>query len=282
MLDRILLIDGSNLLFQMFYGMPSQIVGLNGEMIGGTLGFIGALMKIVRRTRPSHMAVFFDGEHEQARRRLDAAYKSNRPDYSALPKDITPFSQLDYIYAALDSLGIKHAETSLCETDDWIAGYAMAYGQDAEIVISSMDSDFFQLVTDRVSVLRYRGDNTVICTPSYIYDKFGVAPEQYADYKSLIGDKADNIMGADKIGPKTAVCLLKEFGSLDRILLNVGSIRKPSVKQSISACSDRLRVNYQMIKFCHDYPLPFALNMLVYDLPEVTTKDVLRRIGLIA
>ncbi len=78
-----------------------------------------------------------------------------------------PFSQLPDVYAALAYLDIKFAETEICETDDWVAGYALTYGQEAEIIISSFDSDFFQLITDKVSVLRYRGDSTIICTPDY-------------------------------------------------------------------------------------------------------------------
>ena len=77
-----------------------------------------------------------------------------------------------------------------------------------DVVIASQDSDFFQLITERVSVLRYRGKNTVICDPAYIREKLGIEPYQYAAFKSLTGDTADNIRGADKIGPKTAAELM--------------------------------------------------------------------------
>ena len=99
-----------------------------------------------------------------------------------------------------------------------------------EVIISSFDSDFFQLITDNVSVLRYRGDKTVICTPDYIEEKYGIFPSQYADFKSLTGDTADNIKGADRIGPKTAAYLLNEFGTLDNILANAEKIEKPFIK----------------------------------------------------
>lgn len=147
-MNRLLIVDGSNLLFQMFFGMPARIANEQGKAIQGTLGFVGALLKIIRKTEPTHIAVFFDGEHESIRATLDSAYKANRVDYSEMPEENNPFSQLPDVYAALDYLGIKHAETCSCETDDWIAGYAFTYGQENEIVISSFDSDFFQLVTD--------------------------------------------------------------------------------------------------------------------------------------
>ena len=152
----------------MFFGMPSRIINSDGKAIQGTLGFVGALLKIIRRIEPTHVAVLFDGEHENERVDLDADYKANRMDYSQIAEEENPFSQLPDVYAALDYLGIKHAETTTCETDDWIAGYAYTYGQETEMIIASFDSDFFQLITDKISVLRYRGANTVICTPTYI------------------------------------------------------------------------------------------------------------------
>lgn len=151
-MNRLLLVDGSNLLFQMFYGMPARITNRQGKAIHATLGFTGALLKIIRQAVPTHMAVFFDGEHENDRSRIDPDYKTNRIDYSEVPEEENPFSQLDDVYAALDFLGIRHAETTVCETDDLIAGYALTLEGETEIVISSWDSDFFQLITDQTSV----------------------------------------------------------------------------------------------------------------------------------
>lgn len=280
-MNRFLIVDGSNLLFQMFFGMPARIVNEQGKAIQGTLGFVGSLLKIIRRTEPTHIAVFFDGEHENTRSALDFDYKANRLDYREVPQENNPFSQLSDIYAALDYLGIKHAETSSCETDDWIAKYAFTYGKENEIVISSFDSDFFQLITDNISVLRYRGNKTVICTPEYINKKFGITPLQYADFKSLTGDASDNIKGADKVGPKTAALLLNEFGSLENILASAKDIRKTSIKESIIVNSEKLRTNFKLIKLDDSAPLPFTMNEIEYVFTEITTKEVLKGIGLI-
>ena len=279
-MDRLLLVDGSNLLFQMFFGMPARIVNAQGKAIQGTLGFVGALLKIIRGTEPTHIAVLFDGEHENGRSEINADYKANRADYSQVPEEENPFSQLPDVYAALDHLRIKHAETENCETDDWIAGYALRYGAETEIVISSFDSDFFQLITDKVSVLRYRGEKTVLCTPAYIREKFHITPAQYADFKSLVGDAADNIKGAEGIGPKTAAKLLLQYGTLENILMNAESIEKPSVRDSVLRNTERLKNNYKMIKLNHSCPLPFAIGALEYHFPEITTTEVLRGIGL--
>ncbi len=278
---KILLVDGSNLLFQMFYGMPARIFGKGGKAIHGTIGFVGALLKIIRKVKPTHIAVLFDGEHENERKGLDTNYKANRIDYSTLPEEEVPFSQLPDIYSALDYLKIKHAETLTCETDDWVAGYAIRYGTQAEIVISSFDSDYFQLISDNVSVLRYRGDKTVICTPDYIFDKFGISPSQYADYKSLVGDSADNIKGAEKVGGKTATLLLNKFNSLGGVIENAKEIDKPSIRQSIMTNTQRLQRNYELIKLNGNVALPFTLSEISHGEIKITTNEVLRAIEVI-
>lgn len=279
-MDKLLLIDGSNLLFQMFFGMPARIVNKDGKAIQGTLGFTGALLKIIRMVKPTHIAAIFDGEHENSRCEINPDYKANRTDYGTVSENENPFSQLPDIYAALDFLSIKHTEASDCEADDIIAAYALSLGQETEIVISSFDSDFFQLISDKVSVLRYRGEKTVICTPEYVINRFGIAPCQYADFKSLTGDRADNIGGAEKVGVKTAASLLEQFGTLENILINAENIKKPSVKESVIRNSERLKNNYKIIKLLNTARLPFDIKELEYSYTDITTNKILQAIGL--
>lgn len=104
---KLLIIDGHNLLFQMFFGMPSRIINKDGKAIQGTLGFVGALIKIIKMTAPTHLAVLFDGEHENDRVELNAEYKANRTDYSTVAEEDNPFSQLADIYSALDFLWVS-------------------------------------------------------------------------------------------------------------------------------------------------------------------------------
>lgn len=290
-MEKILLVDGCNLLFQMFFGMPARIINEQGKAIQGTLGFVGALLKIIRMTKPSCVAVLFDGESHNPRADLDADYKANREDYSKVKEEENPFSQLSDIYAALDFLKLCHAETTDCETDDWVAGYVKKYVNGAEaagaspeevpdIVISSFDSDFFQLISDKVTVLRYRGENSALCDTAYLQDKFGVFPEQYADFKSLTGDTADNIKGADKVGPKTAALLVNEFGSLEEVLVRAEEIKKPSVRESVQKDAERLQKNYRLIKLDGVENLPFALDEMKWCDSGITTTEVLKGIGL--
>ena len=120
---------------------------------------MGALLKILHMTQPAYAAVLFDGECHNQRKDLDPCYKANRPDYSEIPEEETPFSQLPDIFRALQVMGIPYRETDCCEADDWIAGYALQYGSQMPVTIASQDSDFFQLISDNVKILRYRGQN---------------------------------------------------------------------------------------------------------------------------
>ena len=290
-MEKVLLVDGSNLLFQMFFGMPARIINAQGKAIQGTLGFVGALLKIIRRIMPTHVAVLFDGESHNPRIDVDENYKANREDYSQVAEEENPFSQLPDIYTALDFLGICHAETKDCEADDWMAGYVRQYAKGnvltetsseaaPEFVISSFDSDFFQLISDNVTVFRYRGENSVLCDKEYLQNKFGIVPERYADFKSLTGDTADNIKGADKVGPKTAAQLVNTFGCLEEILAKAEELKKPSIRESLLRNADRLRKNYQLIKLDGAECLPFTLEEMKWQDKGVTTTEVLKGIGL--
>ena len=278
-MKKLLIIDGHNLLFQMFFGMPARIVNKQGKAIQGVLGFVGALNKIIKLTEPTHIVVVFDGEHENDRAEILPEYKANRIDYSEISDNENPFSQLGFIYDALDFMGIKHFEADTLEADDVIAGYAITYKKEMQIVISSFDSDFFQLVDENVSVLRYRGDKTVICGAEYIQERFGISPNHYADFKSLTGDNSDNIKGAEKVGVKTAAALIKQFGSLDNIISGAKEIAKPSVRESIAASRERLRDNYKLIKLENNAELKFDMNDLIHGSTAFATNEVLREIG---
>lgn len=280
-MDKLLIVDGMNLHFQMFFGMPARIKNKAGVGIWGTLGFVGALLKIIKQTKPTHVAVIFDGEGSLERKQTDENYKANRPNYSTAPEDENPFTQLNDVYNALNYLNVKHCESCRCETDDVIAGYAQTYGKDMQIVISSYDSDFFQLINENVQIFRYRGDKSVICDSEYIKEKFNISPDVYADFKSLTGDNADNIKGATKVGPKTASLLINKFGSLQNLLENAEKIEKVNLRETIIKEKEKLKNNYKIIKLQNNCQLPFDINELKYSLKEgVTTNLVLKEIGL--
>ena len=279
-MNTYLLIDGHNLLFQMFFGMPARILNKDGIPIHGVMGFVGAFIKICRLISPTHIGVIFDSEQENPRCKLDSAYKANRPSYADLPDEENPFSQLSYIYSALDCMNIPHTEAADCETDDIIAAYARKYGSKNKVTISSHDSDFFQLITNNVSVLRYRGKNSVICDKAYIKEKFGIPPSEYADFKAMTGDRSDNIKGAVGVGPKTTAFLLSKYGSLDNVIANSDQIEKLSVRKSIQESADRLKINQKLITLDGSASLPFQINKLRTNPTAFRTNQVLKEIGL--
>ena len=279
-MKRLLIIDGHNLLFQMFFGMPSRIIGASGKPIQGVIGFVGAVNKLIRLTSPTCIAVIFDGEKENPRKALSEEYKANRIDYSQVPEDENPFTQLDDIYRALDYMGIKHTETAVCETDDVIAAYAKKYGGEYEVIISSFDSDYFQLVNDKVTVIRYRGESSVICDKDYIISRYGVTPNLYPDFKCLVGDTSDNISGIRGIGPKTAAKIINQLGDVDNVITRCKELESKKIADSINEGRDILVRNRALIKLDGEADIPFTPDEAVYDKLPPRTMEVIHALGL--
>ena len=281
MKDRLLLVDGHNLLFQMFYGMPSRITGRSGVDIRGVVGFVGALCRLIRMCAPTHIALIFDSETHNPRYDILDEYKANRPDFSLMSDDENPFARLPDIYRAIDKMGIRHEEARLAECDDVIASYALSYKDECEIVISSHDSDFLQLISDSVRILRYRGDSTLICDREYVMNKFGVSPGLYIDAKALYGDTSDNIPGIRGIGPKTAAKLVSEAGGAEELIRSPERIQNPRLRKMIEESGDMIRRNLSLMRLSGDAPLPFTLDELKWEPRVYRTMDILKNIDLI-
>ena len=278
-MNRLLIIDGHNLLFQMFFGMPSSIPASDGSDIRGVVGFIGAVNRLIEMINPTRLLVMFDGERENPRKALCEEYKANRPDYSALPDCETPFTQLPKIYAALDYMGVLHTETTDCETDDVIASYAVNYGKENEVYISSFDSDYFQLINENVRVIRYRGASTVICDEEYVKAKYGVEPALYLDFKCLVGDTSDNVAGVRGIGPKTAAKIVNQLGDLQSIKEKYTELGKEKLISTIEESRELLDRNYALIRLDGSAAMPYALDELRFENPRLRTMDIIRGIG---
>ncbi|MDE6242353.1 MAG: hypothetical protein K2M08_08060 [Anaeroplasmataceae bacterium] len=274
-MERLLLVDGSNLLFQMFYGMPSRIINKEGKPIQGILGFVGALRKIITATSPTHICVLFDGEHENPRSALYEDYKSNRIDYSSIPLEDTPFSQLPGIYKALEYLNIPFKEIQDFETDDYIATYTKTYHTQMEIVIASWDSDFFSLINDKVQIFRYRGKSSYFCDIKYLNNKLHITPDKYIFHKSLVGDSADNIKGIPKIGPVTATKIVNSYSSIEELYNNLDTCK---YRNLLKDAKEQLLLNEKLISFNSIEKLPFSILDLQYTSSLENTIDILKNI----
>ena len=277
----MLLVDGMNLHFQMFFGMPARILNSQGKAIQGVMGFVGAIRKIIEMTKPTHVLVVFDGEHHNPRTDIDSEYKANRPDLSDEPDEENPFLQLPDVYAALDAIKIAHFETSVCEADDLIASYAKRFEGTSRITISSFDSDFFQLIGPNISVLRYRGERSAVCNQDYLREKYNIEGSQYVDFKSLTGDTADNIRGVDGVGPKTASKLISQFGDLNNLMENYQSIESQRLRERIEGTLERLKLNRTLIQMDCNQELPYQMEDLEFTAKIPKTRAILSEIGLL-
>ena len=280
-MKRLLIVDGMNLHFQMFFGMPRKIYNENGIGIWGVIGFVGALNRLISMTEPTHVAIIFDGEGHNPRCDILEEYKANRPDYSEMSDEENPFIQLPLVYKAIEAMGIPFAEVHGCECDDVIATYAKRFSKDFQVVISSFDSDYFQLISDNVKVIRYRGASSIICDRNYVRERYGIEPEYYADWKSLVGDTADNIKGISGVGPKTATRLINSYGSLSEMLADAERIAPEKLQAKILENKEILLRNYSLIKLDDTGVLPFEIDELEYTAERIRTMDVLRKIELL-
>jgi len=210
-MERLILIDGSNMLFRMCFGMPS-ILNKNKKEVRGVYGFIASILKLSKAFNTDKFVVCFDTETSLSNNKeLDNDYKSNRPDYSTLPENENPFVQLDYIQKALKELNIPTINCTDNEADDYLASIAKKYESSYNVVIISSDKDLLQIVSDNTNV--YNAQAKILYTKEKIKEKFNVSVDQYLLYKALIGDNSDNIKGIKGVGPKTAVKLLNNFSS---------------------------------------------------------------------
>lgn len=279
--QKLLLVDGMNLWFQMFYGMPARIINHEGKAVQGIMGFAGAMLRIIRMTEPTHVLVVFDGEHHNPRTDIDPDYKANRPDLSDVPEEENPFVQLPDAYRVLDLMGIRRYETTVHEADDVIASYTYKYKDEAQIVVCSHDSDFYQLIDESSCILCYRGDKSVIVDEASLMEKYGITGSQYVDFKSLTGDHADNIRGVEGIGPKTASRLMRDYGSLDDLLLNYQNDRSNRIKVLLNIGKDRLPVNRSLIRMKTDIGIPLCIEDLTCPVCDLSTRQIMQQAGLL-
>lgn len=224
-MKKIILIDGHNLLFRMFYGIPASIKNTQGKEIKGLVGFIGSLKKIIYKLKPDSLLVIFDSETSKNNNlKIDNEYKANRMDYTKIADEKNPFSQLPLIKKALNYLNIAYIEVKNYEADDLIASIVSNPSNTKyQYRIVSTDSDFIQLVKKNVLLYVPRGKNSILYNREEVIRKYNVIPEKYVLFKSLVGDKSDNITGINGIGKITALKILKYNSLQDFILSNPNS-----------------------------------------------------------
>lgn len=239
---ELLLVDGHNLAFRSFYGIP-QLNRDDGFPLNAIYGWLKGLWRLQDRIRPDKTIVFFDLGHSSARREMLQEYKAQRrpaPDAFHL--------QMPIIKRLTGLLGIQVVERQNVEADDLLASFAVHTANRTSVAIASADKDFAQIVSERIHqwLPPSAGHDWMELDPDGVLRKFGVTTSQIVDYLSLMGDAADNIDGIPGVGAKTAAQWLKNFGSIDGILQNLSQLPQ-RFRELLRTMEERLRRNQRLI-----------------------------------
>ena len=265
-MENILIIDGNNLLFQMFFGMPSKIYNKSGETIHATIGFISATIRLLKLVNASKVICVFDDDGSIERKEEYEEYKANRTiNYDELPDEQNPFKEEEKIIKCLKSMNISILKSKNMEADDLIASLAYLYKEDNKVYISSFDSDFFQLIDNNVSIIRYKGKNSkIIDEPTFIND-FNFKPNTYVFYKSLVGDNADNIKGIPGIGKKRATTIVNSCSNFDDLINKASELLPKKIALTINDEKDKFLVNNKIISLTYKAQIIYDLNDFGFD-----------------
>lgn len=238
----ILLIDGSNLAFRMFFALEmSNLRDSQGNPTWAVYGTLKALFDAIEFAKPDHCAVAFDLPQPSFRHETFIDYKANRPD--EMPDELKP--QWPIIKEGFARFHIPVLEEPGFEADDLIGMMAKkAEAENYKVVILSGDKDLFQLVNENISIaVPQRGGGLEIFTPGHVFEKMGVKPVQVADYKAIAGDSSDNIPGVRGLGPKAATTLLAAYNDLDDIYKNIDKIGPPKTKEKLVEQEEQARLS---------------------------------------
>jgi DNA polymerase-1 len=265
---RIFLIDTYGFIFRAFHARARMqappmrtTAGLPTEAV---LIFNNMLKKLSKTFAPHYMAAIFESLGKTHREEAFAEYKANR---SETPPDL--ITQIPYIERLLDALHIPVIQYPGFEADD-VIGTLSRKAADAgcEVIIVSSDKDMLQLVTDRVSMLNPAKDDTWY-DPAKVREFMGVEPRQVADLLALKGDAVDNIPGAPGIGEKGARDLLAQFGSVIAALDRASEVTKKMSRESLQNNRERILMSLQLATIHCDVPIPFELEALRVQAPDI-------------
>ncbi len=257
----LMVIDGHSLAFRAFYALPvDSFVSPDGQHTNAIHGFISMFLGLLKKENPTHVAVAFDISRFSFRTRIYPEYKATRGE---TPSEF--IGQVPLLQEALAAMGVVTLTKEDYEADDILATLAHQAGENGfDVLVVSGDRDTFQLVNDRVTVL-YPSARGVAelkrYTPSAVEERYGVPPHKYPDVAALVGETSDNLVGVDKVGEKTAVKWITQFGSLDSVLEHADEI-SGVVGQNLRDQRDRAIRNRQLNRLLTDVALEVTLEDL--------------------
>ena len=250
----LILVDGSSYLFRAFYGIKAPLTAPDGMRTNAIHGVLSMLDSLRKSYDPEHMVVVFDAKGKTFRNDLYPDYKANRPP---MPDELR--DQIEPLLEIIRAMGYPLMIVPDVEADDVIGTLASKY--DGKVIISTGDKDMAQLVTEDVHLI-----NTM--SNSYhdiqgVIDKYGVPPERIRDYLALMGDTSDNIPGVPKVGPKTAVKWLTEYGTLQNVMDNADKF-KGKVGEYLRDSLDFLPLSFELVTIICDLDLDCSPESLCF------------------
>ncbi|HZK17764.1 MAG TPA: 5'-3' exonuclease H3TH domain-containing protein, partial [Clostridia bacterium] len=232
--ERMLIIDGNSLLHRAFYAIP-YLATSGGLPTNAVYGFTNMLFKVLEEEKPDYIAIAFDKSRVTFRNQMYEGYKAKR---KATPEELRPqFAMLKKILAAMR---IPTYEIEGFEADDIIGTIAtLAENEGLKNIILTGDKDSLQLVSPHtLALITKKGISELeIFDVDAVMKEFKVSPEQFADFKGLMGDPSDNIPGVPGIGKKYASKLIEEYGSVEEVIKNADSLT-PKLKNTLTTNSE--------------------------------------------
>lgn len=262
---KLLAIDGNSIVNRAFFGIR-MLTAPDGTPTNAIYGFLAILQRLLDSERPDALCVAFDLKAPTFRHLAYAGYKAQR---KGMPEELAV--QMPLLKEVLDAMGIRRVELEGWEADDLLGTLARKSEAAGEAcVIATGDKDSFQLITDRTRVLhiktRMGQTETIDYTPARFAEEYGFAPPKMVDLKALMGDNSDNIPGVPGVGEKTALDLLRRFGSLEAIYADLDALDvKEGVRKKLREGADSARMSFDLATIRTDAPLDIDLAALRWD-----------------
>ncbi|NLP85361.1 DNA polymerase I [Microbacterium sp. CFH 90308] len=274
----LLVVDGHSLAYRAFYALPvDNFSTKDGQHTNGIYGFLAMLINLIKAEKPTHLAVAFDTSRQSFRSREYPEYKANR---SETPSEFK--GQIPLLQDCLAAMSIRVLQQEDIEADDILATLATQGAADGfRVLVCSGDRDTIQLVNDDITLL-YPNVQGVSQLKRYdrqaVIERYGVPPEQYPDIAALVGETSDNLPGVPKVGEKTAVKWLTQFGSLDALLEGAESI-KGVVGNNLREHVEDVRRNRMLNRLMTDVELPLGPGDLeVQPMDAQAVRDIFARL----
>lgn len=257
-----MLIDGNSIAYRAFFALP-LLHNEKGIHTNAIYGFTMMLMKIIEEEKPTHMLVAFDAGKTTFRHELYTEYKGGR---QKTPPELS--EQFPFLRELLDAYNIRTYELENYEADDIIGTLAtQAEKEGFRVVIISGDRDLTQLTSDRIHVHVTKKGITDMerYTPQHVHEKYGLTPAQIVDLKGLMGDTSDHIPGVPGIGEKTALKLLKEYGTVENVLASIEHLSGKKLKENLQTYREQALLSKQLATIHRDVPLTLSLDELAWE-----------------